>query len=101
MHGATDWTDFLGALVGESISLSRAGGRAPDQRCGESLIPGNDLACRRFELGVEGRRIKVVVEFLFPSNVSSSSGTPVSSVLTIEKGRGRMVCAVSSGVVTA
>ena len=70
------------------------------RRWGDAVL-GKDFACRRREFGVEGRIASVVTELLFPSGVSSSSGTSVSSVLTIENGIDRIVCAVSSGVVTA
>ncbi len=62
---------------------------------------GKDFACRIDEVGVLGRTIDVAMELLLSSNISSSSGTPASSVLIIEKGGGLIECAVSSGVVTA
>ena len=62
---------------------------------------GKDFACRTEDMGVVGRTIEVAIELLFPSDISSSSGTPASSVLIIENGGGLIECAVSSGVVTA
>ena len=73
-------------------------GRVPDHCCGDLLELGNDFAWR--SVGV-GERANVTMELLFPSDVSSSSGTPESSVLIIEKGSGLRECAESSGVVTA
>ncbi len=72
-----------------------------DRRGGDDLALGKDFAWRTEDVGLVGRTIDVAIELLFPSDDSSSSGTPASSVLISEKGGGLIECAVSSGVVTA
>lgn len=97
-EGAAKPEDIVLCLTADPDLSSVGSGSTPDHRCGDILELGNDLACR--SVGVE-ERATVVIELLLPSDVSSSSGTPVSSVLTMEKGNGLSECAESSGVVTA
>lgn len=90
--------DIVLCLGRGSLLSSHGDGKVPDHRWGDILEFGNDFACR--SVGVV-ERANVTMELLLPSEVSSSSGTPESSVLIIENGSGLRECAESSGVVTA